>query len=119
METMTSFIEHGHVLSPNLRATGPRRRPAHLDWRNEDSGLWELSDRSHYGTSKHAAIALSSEVGLYSEEREPGTHMMRARGAPVTERQLPQRELDALCDPRSSVIADWRLSTASASASAA
>jgi GH15 family glucan-1,4-alpha-glucosidase len=85
IETVHAFVANGHVLSP---ADGERLADI-VDllcriWRREDSGLWELPQTAHYGTSKlgcwvavqrllelaEAGIVPSRHVASWRRERD-------------------------------------------------
>jgi GH15 family glucan-1,4-alpha-glucosidase len=79
LETMWSYVRHGHVLHPE---TGERLADA-TDllgslWRNEDAGLWELGERAHYTTSKVGCwSAFHRVLDLCSAGAVPGRHTTR------------------------------------------
>ncbi len=81
IETIATYVEHGHVLPP---ATGERLADI-VDllsqiWRNEDSGLWELSERAHYGTSKLGCwVAFERLLDLVERGQVPSRHLARWR----------------------------------------
>lgn len=77
IETLTSYVEDGHILPA---ATGERLADI-VDllariWRNEDSGLWELGQSSHYGTSKLGCwVAFERLLELVRRGQVPARHM--------------------------------------------
>jgi len=79
IETLAVYVDHGHVLDV---ATGQRLADigdllAHL-WRNEDSGLWELSESAHYGSSKLGCwTAFDRLLGLVERGQVPARNARR------------------------------------------
>lgn len=79
IETMTRYVEAGHILTVE---TGERLADvadllAHL-WRREDSGLWELGERTQYTTSKLGCwVAFERLLALVQEGQVPARHVER------------------------------------------
>jgi GH15 family glucan-1,4-alpha-glucosidase len=77
VETIATYVDHGHVLPP---AVGERLADigdllSRL-WRSEDSGLWELSERAHYGSSKLACwVGFDRLLHLVREGQAPPRHV--------------------------------------------
>ncbi|HZU39914.1 MAG TPA: glycoside hydrolase family 15 protein, partial [Solirubrobacteraceae bacterium] len=81
LETMWTYVCHGHVLAPS---TGARLADmADLLcalWRNEDSGLWELGQNAHYMTSKLSCwTAFHRILDLVERGAVPARHVDRWR----------------------------------------
>jgi GH15 family glucan-1,4-alpha-glucosidase len=84
VETICLYSDHGHLLGP---ATGERLADvgALLSriWKNDDSGLWELGERAHYGTSKLGVwVAFDRLLTLVERGQVPrraGVHWERDR----------------------------------------
>jgi GH15 family glucan-1,4-alpha-glucosidase len=79
VETIATYVEHGHILPPGIG-----ERLADLAdllsqiWRNEDSGLWELTSRAHYGTSKLGCwVAFERLLDLVDRGQVPARHPAR------------------------------------------
>lgn len=95
IETMATYVQHGHVLPP---ATGERLADI-VDllsqiWRNEDSGLWELSQRAHYGTSKLGCwVAFERVLDLVERGQVPARHLPRWRRERDEARVFVERNL--------------------------
>ncbi len=79
IETIATYIEDGHILHP---AAGERLADStdllSQIWRSEDSGLWELGDRAHYGTSKLGCwTAFDRVLELVERGQVPARHVAR------------------------------------------
>ena len=77
METLSAYVDDGHILTP---AHGERLADVGdlltRIWRNEDSGLWELGQSAHYGTSKLGCwIAFDRLVKLAQDGQIPARHV--------------------------------------------
>jgi GH15 family glucan-1,4-alpha-glucosidase len=76
LETICLYVSHGHLLGP---AAGERLADivdllVHI-WRGEDSGLWELGDTAHYGTSKLGVwVAFDRLLDLVDRAQAPPRH---------------------------------------------
>jgi GH15 family glucan-1,4-alpha-glucosidase len=83
LETIALYVQHGHLLGP---AAGERLADiadllVHI-WRQEDSGLWELGDTAHYGTSKLGVwVAFDRLLELVDRGHSPPRHVDRWRRA--------------------------------------
>lgn len=83
IETFASYTAHGHRLGP---AAGERLAD-NADllvriWRNEDSGLWELGESAHYGSSKLGVwVAFARLLDLVERGQVPARHVDRWRRA--------------------------------------
>jgi GH15 family glucan-1,4-alpha-glucosidase len=81
IETVSAYASRGHVLDP---ASGERLADI-VDlltriWRNEDSGLWELGEPAHYGTSKLSVwVAFDRALKLAADGHLPPRHVERWR----------------------------------------
>jgi GH15 family glucan-1,4-alpha-glucosidase len=79
LDTLHAYADSGHVLDP---ATGERLADicdllCHI-WRNEDAGLWELSQYAHYGTSKLGVwTAFDRLLDLVEQGQAPARHVER------------------------------------------
>jgi GH15 family glucan-1,4-alpha-glucosidase len=76
MQTVHRYVGQGHVLAP---AAGERLADMAdlltLIWRRQDSGLWELGERAHYGTSKLGSwVALDRLLDLVRDGHAPARH---------------------------------------------
>ncbi len=81
LETLYRYVEHGHVLGPELgeRLADVADLTCRL-WRCEDAGLWELSETAHYGTSKLGCwTALHRVLDLVQRGQVPARHVDRWR----------------------------------------
>ncbi len=83
LETICLYVSHGHLLGP---AAGERLADivdllVHI-WQGEDSGLWELGDTAHYGTSKLGVwVAFDRLLDLVERGQAPPRHIDRWRRA--------------------------------------
>jgi GH15 family glucan-1,4-alpha-glucosidase len=83
LETISVYVDHGHMLGP----TGGERLADIADllvhiWQREDSGLWELGDTAHYGTSKLGVwVAFDRLLELVDRGQAPPRHVDRWRRA--------------------------------------
>jgi GH15 family glucan-1,4-alpha-glucosidase len=83
LETISLYVSHGHLLGP---AAGERLADmadllTHI-WQGKDSGLWELGDRAHYGTSKLGVwVAFDRLLKLVDRGQAPPRHVERWRRA--------------------------------------
>jgi GH15 family glucan-1,4-alpha-glucosidase len=95
LETVHAYVSAGHLLDP---ATGERLADI-VDllariWRSEDSGLWELGERAHYGTSKLGVwIAFARVLELVELGHVPARHVERWRRARDDTREFIERDL--------------------------
>jgi GH15 family glucan-1,4-alpha-glucosidase len=95
LETLHQYVSKGHVLSANAG----ERLADNVDllcqiWRNEDSGLWELGQRAHYGTSKLGCwTAVDRLLDLVERGQVPARHEQRWRRAREEMRQFIETEL--------------------------
>jgi GH15 family glucan-1,4-alpha-glucosidase len=95
IETISTYVGDGHVLPPD---TGERLADA-VDlltriWQSEDSGLWELGDRAHYGTSKLGCwVALDRLLDLVKRGQVPPRHVARWRATRAQVHEFIERHL--------------------------
>jgi GH15 family glucan-1,4-alpha-glucosidase len=95
LETVCAYASAGHLLDPT---TGERLADI-VDllarvWRSEDSGLWELGDRAHYGTSKLSVwVAFARALELVDSGFVPARHVERWRRERDQVRAFVEREL--------------------------
>jgi GH15 family glucan-1,4-alpha-glucosidase len=81
LEALHQYVIKGHVLSPSAG----ERLADNVDlmcklWRSEDSGLWELGQRAHYGTSKLSCwTAVDRLLDLVDRGQVPDRHLERWR----------------------------------------
>lgn len=83
LETISLYIRHGHMLGPTAgeRLADVADLLVHI-WQAEDSGLWELGDTAHYGTSKLAVwVAFDRLLELVDRGQAPPRHVDRWRTA--------------------------------------
>ncbi|HET6868189.1 MAG TPA: glycoside hydrolase family 15 protein [Solirubrobacteraceae bacterium] len=83
LETMSVYVDHGHLLGPSAgaRLADIADLLVHI-WRQEDSGLWELGNTAHYGTSKLGAwVAFDRLLELVERGQAPPRHVDRWRQA--------------------------------------
>jgi GH15 family glucan-1,4-alpha-glucosidase len=79
LDTLHAYADAGHVLHPS---TGERLADicdllGHI-WRNEDAGLWELSQYAQYGTSKLGVwTAFDRLLDLVEQGQAPARHVGR------------------------------------------
>jgi GH15 family glucan-1,4-alpha-glucosidase len=95
VETLRMYVSHGHLLGP---AAGERLADiADLlvqIWRREDSGLWELGDTAHYGTSKLGVwVAFDRLLDLVDRGQAPPRHVDRWRRARDQAREFVETRL--------------------------
>jgi GH15 family glucan-1,4-alpha-glucosidase len=95
LETICIYVSHGHLLAPDAG-----ERLADIAdlltqiWRQEDSGLWELGDTAHYGTSKLGVwVAFDRLLELVERGRAPARHVERWRRARDEARDFIERRL--------------------------
>jgi GH15 family glucan-1,4-alpha-glucosidase len=104
LETVSAYVSAGHLLDP---ATGERLADI-VDllariWRSEDSGLWELGERAHYGTSKLGVwVAFARALELVEQGHVPPRHIGLWRRARDDVRAFIEREL--FSDTRNSYL---------------
>jgi GH15 family glucan-1,4-alpha-glucosidase len=81
LETIHSYVTRGHVLAPEIRERlGDVVDLLCLIWRQKDSGLWELDDSAHYGTSKLGCwVAVERSLNLVELGQAPRRHEERWR----------------------------------------
>jgi GH15 family glucan-1,4-alpha-glucosidase len=95
VEALHQYVAKGHVLSPSLG----ERLADNVDllariWRCEDSGLWELGELAHYGTSKLGCwVAFDRVLDLVSRGQVPGRHVAGWRGTREEIRRYIETEL--------------------------
>ncbi len=95
IETVHQYVIKGHLLSP---AAGERLAD-NVDllcafWRSEDSGLWELGQRAHYGTSKLGCwTAFDRLLDLVERGQVPARHVRRWRRSREEVRRFIETEL--------------------------
>jgi GH15 family glucan-1,4-alpha-glucosidase len=95
IETISKYVSAGHLLGPSA---GERLADA-VDlltriWRNPDSGLWELSDRADYGTSKLSAwVAFARILDLAADGHVPERRVDSWRRARDETRGFIERRL--------------------------
>jgi GH15 family glucan-1,4-alpha-glucosidase len=84
VETVSVYTDHGHLLAPTMgeRLADIGDLLVHI-WRSEDSGLWELGNSVHYGTSKLGVwVAFDRLLEMVDRGQVPARHVdrwMRAR----------------------------------------
>ncbi|MGH2859310.1 MAG: glycoside hydrolase family 15 protein [Solirubrobacteraceae bacterium] len=104
METVWSYVEHGHVLAPQ---TGEQLADcADLIcsiWRDADAGLWELGDSAQYTTSKVGCwTALERLLDLVDKGQAPARHVDRWREE--RERIRDYIETSLFCERKNSYV---------------
>lgn len=77
IETIATYVDTGHILP---LSTGERLADVgdllSRIWRNQDSGLWELGQEAHYGTSKLGCwIAFERLLHLVQHGQVPPRHL--------------------------------------------
>jgi GH15 family glucan-1,4-alpha-glucosidase len=95
LETICIYVSHGHLLAPDAaeRLADIADTLAHI-WRKEDSGLWELGDTAHYGTSKLGVwVAFDRLLELVDRGQAPPRHVDRWRQARDEARDFIERRL--------------------------
>ncbi|MGN6869244.1 MAG: glycoside hydrolase family 15 protein [Solirubrobacteraceae bacterium] len=83
LETIWLYVCHSHLLGPTAgeRLADIADLLVHI-WRQEDSGLWELGDTAHYGTSKLGVwVAFDRLLELVDRGQVPPRHVERWRRA--------------------------------------
>jgi GH15 family glucan-1,4-alpha-glucosidase len=81
IETISAYVDRGHLLDEE---TGERLADI-IDlltriWRNKDSGLWELGEPAHYGTSKLGVwVTFDRALKLAAAGHIPARHAERWR----------------------------------------
>jgi GH15 family glucan-1,4-alpha-glucosidase len=83
LETISVYVQHGHLLGPTAgeRLGDIADLLVHI-WPREDSGLWELGDTAHYGTSKLGVwVAFDRLLELVDRGQAPPRHVERWRRA--------------------------------------
>jgi GH15 family glucan-1,4-alpha-glucosidase len=95
LETLWHHVASGHVLAP---VTGERIADSAdlmcTIWRNEDAGLWELSDYAHYATSKISCwTALDRLLDLVDRGEVPPRHVPRWRAERDAIREFIEQRL--------------------------
>ncbi len=95
LETICLYVSQGHLLAP---VAGERLADigdllVHI-WRREDSGLWELGDTAHYGTSKLGVwVAFDRLLALVDRGEVPARHVEAWRQARDEARDFIETEL--------------------------
>jgi GH15 family glucan-1,4-alpha-glucosidase len=95
LETIHLYASHGHVLAPDAgeRLADIADLLTHI-WRQEDSGLWELGDTAHYGTSKLGVwVAFDRLLSLADGGQVPTRHVEAWRRARDEAREFVERRL--------------------------
>jgi GH15 family glucan-1,4-alpha-glucosidase len=95
LETICIYVAHGHLLAPDAaeRLADIADLLTHL-WRQEDSGLWELGDTAHYGTSKLGVwVAFDRLLELVDRGQAAARHVSRWRRARDEARDFIERRL--------------------------
>jgi GH15 family glucan-1,4-alpha-glucosidase len=95
LETICIYVSHGHLLSPAAaeRLADIADLLTHM-WREQDSGLWELGDTAHYGTSKLGVwVAFDRVLELVDRGQAPPRHVERWRLARDAAREFVERRL--------------------------
>jgi GH15 family glucan-1,4-alpha-glucosidase len=95
METICLYLDRGHVLGAE---TGARLSDVAslltAIWRRPDSGLWELGEHAHYGTSKLGVwVALDRAVTMAERGHLPSRHLVRWQKARDEVAGFIEREL--------------------------
>jgi len=95
IETLCSYVSAGHLLTPEVgeRLADIADLLTHI-WRCEDSGLWELGERAHYGTSKLGVwVAFERLLSLVAHGHVPPRHVRRWTRARDEVREFIERQL--------------------------
>jgi GH15 family glucan-1,4-alpha-glucosidase len=98
LETIALYVSHGHLLGPTSgeRLADIADLLVHI-WQGEDSGLWELGDTAHYGTSKLGVwVAFDRLLELVERGQAPPRHVDRWRQARDQARDFIETELFSL-----------------------
>jgi GH15 family glucan-1,4-alpha-glucosidase len=95
VETIATYVERGHILPPSVgeRLADTADLLTQI-WRSTDSGLWELPDRAHYGTSKLGCwVAFDRILDLVERGQVPARHVSRWRRERDDARAFIERHL--------------------------